>query len=113
MRLQRSNLRCGHHHGNDSCLSVHYGWHHPPIDAILITSANNPPIMLPINSNAPYGVQTYRDLLIMIQAMSEDQLDSTPTVYDSDSDEYYPATTILTASDTHQVLDENHPYLTF
>jgi len=50
---------------------------------------------------------------MMLQAMSEDQLDSTPTVYDSDSDEYYPMTTLLTASDTHQVLDEDHPYLTF
>lgn len=69
--------------------------------------------MLPINSNAPYGVQTYRDLLMMIQAMSEDQLNCTPTVYDSDSDEYYPMTTLLTASDSHQVLDEDHPYLTF
>jgi len=68
---------------------------------------------LPINSNASYGVQTYRDLLVMIQAMSEDQLDSTPTVYDGDTDEYYPMTTLLTASDSHQVLDEDHPYFTF
>ena len=49
----------------------------------------------------------------MLQAMSEEQLDSTPTVYDPDSDEYYPMTTLLTASDSHQVLDEDHPYLTF
>ena len=49
----------------------------------------------------------------MIQAMSEDQLDCTPTVYDGDADEYYPMTTLLTASDSHQVLDEDHPYLTF
>jgi hypothetical protein len=41
--------------------------------------------MLPINSNAPYGVQTYRDLLVMIQAMSEDQLDCTPTYHTFDS----------------------------
>jgi len=66
--------------------------------------------MLPINSNAPYGVQTYRDLLIMLEAMSEDQLDCTPTLYDSDNDEYIPVTTLLTASDTNQVLDEDDPY---
>ena len=69
--------------------------------------------MLPINGDSPYGVQTYRDLLMVIQAMSGDQLDFTPTVYDGDADEYYPMTTLLTASDNHQVLEEDHPYLTF
>jgi hypothetical protein len=64
-----------------------------------------------ITTNAPYGCQTYKDLLVMLQSMTPEQLDSTPTVYDSDSDEYYPMTTLLTASDTHQVLDEDHPYL--
>lgn len=49
----------------------------------------------------------------MLQSMTPEQLDSTPTVYDSDSDEYIPVTTLLTASDSHQVLDEDHPYLTF
>lgn len=76
-------------------------------------ATQTPRTVLPITSNAPYGVQTYRDLLVMIQSMSEDQLDSTPTVYDGDTDEYYPMTTLFTASDSHQVLDEDHPYLTF
>ena len=49
----------------------------------------------------------------MLQAMTPEQLDSTLTVYDPDSDEYYPITTLFAASDSHQVLDENHPYLTF
>jgi len=28
-------------------------------------------------------------------------------------DEYYPITTLLTASDTNDVLDSDHPYLSF
>ena len=63
--------------------------------------------------NSPYGCQTYRDLLRMLQSMTNEQLDCTPTIYDPDSDEYYPATTLLTASDTNQVLNENHPYISF
>ena len=64
-----------------------------------------------MNNNAPYGGQTYKDLLILLQSFTPEQLDCTPTVYDCDNDEYYPLTTILTASDTNDVLDENHPYL--
>ena len=65
-----------------------------------------------MNSNASYDCQTYKDLLVMLQAMSEEQLDSTPTVYDSQEDEYYPMTAFLTASGANQVLDEDHPYFT-
>ena len=64
-------------------------------------------------TNASYACNTFKDLLIMLQAMTPEQLDSTLTVYDPDSDEYYPITTLFAASDSHQVLDENHPYLTF
>ena len=65
----------------------------------------------PMTNNAPYGCQTYKDLLILLQTFTSEQLDCTPTLYDSDNDEYYPVTTILTASETNDVLDENHPYL--
>lgn len=58
-----------------------------------------------------YNVQTYSQLLLILQSMSPEQLDQTPTIYDSDNDEYYPITTLLTATDTNQVLDNNHPYL--
>ena len=64
-------------------------------------------------SNSPYGCQTYRDLLTMLQSMNDEQLDCTPTIYDPDLDEYYPVTTLLTASYINEVLDENHPYLSF
>ena len=63
--------------------------------------------------NAPYGCQTYRDLLTLLQSMTDEQLDCTPTVYIDGVDEYYPATTLLTASDSNQVLNENHPYISF
>jgi hypothetical protein len=49
----------------------------------------------------------------MLQSMTAEQLDCTPTVYDPDADEYYPITTLLTASDTNDVLDSDHPYLSF
>ena len=70
-------------------------------------------MMNKMTPNAPYGCQTYRDLLTMLQSMTDEQLDCTPTVYIEGVDEYYPATTLLTASDNNQVLDENHPYISF
>ena len=63
--------------------------------------------------NAPYGCQTYKDLLVMLQSMTTEQLDCTPTIYDPDADEYYPVTTLLTASSSNDVLDFDHPYLSF
>ena len=66
-----------------------------------------------MTQSAPYGCQTYKDLLNLLQSMTPEQLDCTPTVYDPDSDEYYPVTTLLTASDTNDVLNEDQPYLSF
>ena len=63
--------------------------------------------------NSPYGTQTYRDLLTLLQSMTSEQLNCTPTIYDPDTDEYYPFTTFLTASDTNQTLDKDHPYFSF
>ena len=57
--------------------------------------------------------QTYKQLLDTLLTLTPEQLDCTPTVYDPDTDEYYPVTTFLTASETNQVLDESHPYLSF
>ena len=57
--------------------------------------------------------QTYKQLLERLLTLTPEQLDCTPTIYDPDADEYYPVTTFLTASDTNQVLDESHPYLSF
>ncbi len=66
-----------------------------------------------MKSNAPYGCQTFRDVLTLLQSLSAEQLDCTPTIYDSDNDEYYPVTTLLTASDSNQVLNKDHPYFAF
>ena len=49
----------------------------------------------------------------MLLTLTPEQLDCTPTIYDADNDEYYPVTTLLTASDTNDVLDVDHPYLSF
>ena len=60
-----------------------------------------------------FMTQTYKQLLDTLLTLTPEQLDCTPTVYDPDTDEYYPVTTFLTASETNQVLDESHPYLSF
>ena len=64
-----------------------------------------------IQQSAPYGCQTYKDLLILLQSMTPEQLNCTPTLYDVDNDEYFPVTTLLTASDQNDVLDPGHPYI--
>lgn len=66
-----------------------------------------------INLSFWFMTQTYKQLLDQLLTLTPEQLDCTPTVYDPDTDEYYPVTTFLTASETNQVLDESHPYLSF
>ena len=51
---------------------------------------------------------TYRELLISLIGMKNEQLDSNITVYVPGVDEYYPAQ--LTFPDT-DVLDPNHPVI--
>ena len=53
--------------------------------------------------------QTYNEFLSLLLSMTPDQLNCTPTIYDGNSDEYYPISTILTASDTNCALDNDHP----
>lgn len=67
--------------------------------------------MTNLPTNAPYSCQTYKELLLLLQELTPEQLDFTPTVYVSGTGEYYPITVLLTASETNQALDENHPYL--
>jgi len=63
--------------------------------------------------NAPYGCQTYKELLSLLLSLTPEQLNCTPTIYNEDNDEYYPVSTFLTASDTNCVLDNDHPYFAF
>ena len=57
--------------------------------------------------------QTYKQLLDQLLTLTDEQFNCTPTGYDPDTDEYHPITTFLTASETNQVLDEDHPYFSF
>ena len=57
--------------------------------------------------------QTYKQLLEKLLTLTPEQLDCTPTIYDSETDDYYPITTFLIATDEDQVLDEDHPYFSF
>ena len=57
--------------------------------------------------------QTYKQLLEQLLTLTPEQLDCTPTVYDSEIDEYLPIKQFLIATDEDQVLDEDHPYFSF
>lgn len=55
---------------------------------------------------------TYRELYtIMNKLFTEEQLDSTITIYDKENDEYYPATLTFTDEKTCDVLDDKHPII--
>ena len=56
---------------------------------------------------------TYKQLLHQLLDLTPEQLDCTPTVYDSEIDEYLPIKQFLIATDEDQVLDEDHPYFSF
>ena len=53
---------------------------------------------------------TYKQLLHQLLDLTPEQLDCTPTVYDSETDEYLPIKQFLIATDEDQVLDEAHPF---
>jgi hypothetical protein len=58
---------------------------------------------------------TYLELAERIQTMTEVQLNTDVTIYDSSIDEFYPLdkdTPLLVGNDdTNDVLDTDHPYL--
>ena len=56
---------------------------------------------------------TYRELFAQLQQLTDEQLDSTVTVYDTDSDEYYGCTELVYTTDACDVLDPNHPVISF
>ena len=55
---------------------------------------------------------TYRDLLLNLQKLTDEQLDSTITVQDVIEDEYYPACFGICEKD-NGVLDDEHPVIFF
>lgn len=55
---------------------------------------------------------TYRDLLIKLQEMTNEQLDSTLTVEDGSANECYRGELRICGTE-HDSLDENHPVIYF
>lgn len=55
---------------------------------------------------------TYRELLESLSLLTEVQLDMNVSIRDVYQDEYYPATNFYVETET-DVLDENHPVITF
>ena len=57
---------------------------------------------------------TYKDLLLQLQQLNEEQLNSDVAVYDEGTDEYYQLKVELVfATDAQNVLDKNHPVIRF
>jgi hypothetical protein len=57
---------------------------------------------------------TYKELLLQLQQLTEDQLNQDVAVFDANEYEYYQATVELVfATDECQVLDVDHPVIRF
>jgi hypothetical protein len=57
---------------------------------------------------------TYKELLIQLQQLNEEQLNQDVTVYDDYAQEHYQLTVaVVFASDECQVLDVDHPIIVF
>lgn len=57
---------------------------------------------------------TYKELLLQLQQLSEEQLNSDVAVYDGNEYEYYQASVQLVfATDKCRVLDVDHPIIRF
>jgi hypothetical protein len=53
----------------------------------------------------------YRDLLKNLSALTDEQLNQDVTVWQSDTDDYFPGTKLSISDDKNDVLDPGHPYL--
>ena len=53
---------------------------------------------------------TYRELITILQGLSEEELDQTATVVNTDSEEVYPISAIKATTET-DILDAGHIYL--
>lgn len=51
---------------------------------------------------------TYRELLLVLLNLSEDDLDTTAIIWDRDEDEFYPVRTIDRSKKSDSELDKNH-----
>ena len=56
---------------------------------------------------------TYSELLVQLLQLNAEQLRQDVTVYDSDTDEHYPMKEFVYITDAQNVLDTDHPILSF
>ena len=56
---------------------------------------------------------TYSELLVQLLQLNAEQLRQDVTVYDSYTDEHYPMKEFVYTTDAQNVLDTDHPILSF
>lgn len=56
---------------------------------------------------------TYSELLVQLLQLNAEQLKQDVTIYDCDADEHYPMKEFVYTTDTQNVLDTDHPILSF
>ena len=56
---------------------------------------------------------TYQNLLEILQTLTLDQLKSDVSIYDIGNDEFCPMNGFHFSDETTQVLDSDHPYISF
>lgn len=56
---------------------------------------------------------TYRELMNLLKTLSYEQLQMDVSIYDIGNDEFYPMEGLHFTDDTTDVLDPEHPYLSF
>jgi len=56
---------------------------------------------------------TYQNLLEILQTLTMEQLESDVSIYDIGNDEFYPMNGFHFADKTVDVLDPDHPYVSF
>ncbi len=56
---------------------------------------------------------TYQNLLEILQTLTLEQLKSDVSIYDIANDEFHPMNSFHFSDQTTQVLDPDHPYVSF
>jgi hypothetical protein len=59
------------------------------------------------------NLMTYQNLLEILQTLTLEQLKMDVSIYDIGDDEFYPMNGFHFSNETTQVLDPEHPYLSF
>jgi hypothetical protein len=59
------------------------------------------------------NLMTYQNLLEILQTLTLEQLKMDVSIYDIANDEFYPMNSFHFSDNTTQVLDTDHPYVSF